>query len=133
MILLLRALRYSHCAERAGGEYRDKGGLVVQNRVSVSVGGRRYVLVTEESEEYLRKIAAYVDGKLEEQKQTFRVSEDDAAIMAALVIGDELFKSKDTASNALYQIQGCLEDATKARFEVAELKRELSKLRNILK
>ncbi len=105
----------------------------MQNRVSVTVGGRRYVLVTEESEEYMRKIAAYVEEKLEEQKQTFRVSETDGAIMAALVIVDELFKSRETASNALNQIQGCLEDATKARYEVAELKRELSKLRNMLK
>lgn len=105
----------------------------MQNRVSVSVDGRRYVLVTEESEEYLRTIAAYVGGKIEEQKQTFRVSEIDAAVMAALIMGDELHKAKQTATNALNQIQGCLEDATKARAEVAELKREISKLRQMLK
>jgi len=105
----------------------------VQNRVAVFIGGRRYVLVTEESEEYMLKIASYVDEKFEEQKQTFRVSETDAAVMAALVMADELFKAKETTNNSLNQIQGCLEDATKARAEAAELKRELSRLRGMLK
>jgi cell division protein ZapA len=106
---------------------------VVQNRVSIFVGGHRYVLVTDETEEYLREVASYVDKKLDEQKQTFRVSEVDAAVMAALAICDEFYKSKENASHALNQIQGCLEDATRARAEVAELKRELSRLRNSLR
>lgn len=105
----------------------------MQNRVTVYIGGRRYVLVTEESEEYMLKIASHVDEKFEEQRQTFRVSETDAAVMAALIMADELCKARETTDNALNQIQGCLEDATKARAEVAELKRELSRLRGLLK
>ena len=103
------------------------------DRVTVFIDGRRYVLVTEESEEYMLSIAAYVGEKIEEQKQTFRVSEVDAVAMAALEICDELYKSRQAATNALNQIQGCLEDTTKAKAEVAELKRELSRLRQILR
>lgn len=105
----------------------------MQNRVTVYIGGRRYVLVTEESEEYMLKIASYVDEKFEEQRQTFRVSETDSAVMAALIMADELCRARETTDNALNQIQGCLEDATKARAEVAELKRELSRLRGLMK
>ena len=105
----------------------------MQNRVTVFIGGRRYVLLTEESEEYTLKIASLVNEKIEEQKETFRVSETDAAVMAALVLADELCKAKEATSNALNQIQEYVEDASKARAEVAELKRELSRLRGQLR
>ena len=105
----------------------------MQIRVTVFIGGRSYVILTEESEEYTLKIASLVNEKLEEQKQTFRVSETDAAVMAALVLADELNKAREATNNALNQIQGYLEDATKARAEIAELKRELSRLRGMIK
>ncbi len=105
----------------------------MQDRVSVTIDGRRYVLVTEESEDYLRVIADYVTEKIQEQKQTFLVSETDAAVMSALIICDELYKSRLAATNALNEIQSCLEDARKARAEVTELKREIKRLRQMLR
>jgi cell division protein ZapA len=101
--------------------------------VTVIIDGRRYVLVTEESEEYLQSIAAYVSEKIEEQKQTFRVSEVESAVMSALIICDELFKSKESGENAFNQIQSCVEDTARAKAEVVELKREISKLRQMLR
>jgi len=105
----------------------------MEKRITVMVDGRRYVLLTEESQDYLRDIAAYVNEKIEEQKQTFRVSEVEAAVMSALVICDELFKVKQSAANAFDQIQSSVEDTTRAKAEVTELKREISKLRQILR
>ena len=105
----------------------------MQDRVTVIIDGRRYVLVTEESEEYLQTIAAYVSEKIEEQKQTFRVTELEAAVMSALIVCDELYKTKQSAANAFDQIQSCVEDTAKAKADVVELKREISKLRQMLK
>jgi len=106
---------------------------VVQNRVTVFIGGRRYVLITEESEEYTLKVASLVNEKIEEQRRTFRVSDTDAAVMAALGLADELLKAREATNNALNQIQGYLEDANKAKLEIAELKRELSRLRGMIR
>jgi cell division protein ZapA (FtsZ GTPase activity inhibitor) len=105
----------------------------MQDRVTVVIDGRRYVLVTEESEDYMHDIAAYVSEKIDEQKQTFRVSEVEAAVMSALIICDELFKTKQAGENAYNQIQTCVEDTAKAKAEVIELKREISKLRQMLR
>ena len=74
-----------------------------------------------------------MNEKIEEQRRTFRVSDTDAAVMAALGLADELLKAREATNNALNQIQGYLEDATKARAEIAELKRELSRLRGMIK
>jgi len=106
---------------------------VVQNRVTVFIGGRRYVLITEESEEYTLKVASLVNEKIEEQRRTFRVSDTDAAVMAALGLADELLKAREATNNALNQIQGYLEDVNKAKLEIAELKRELSRLRGMIR
>lgn len=105
----------------------------MQNRVTVFIGGRRYVLITEESEEYTLKVASLVNEKIEEQRRTFRVSDTDAAVMAALGLADELLKAREATNNALNQIQGYLEDANKAKLEIAELKRELSRLRGMIR
>lgn len=105
----------------------------MQNRVTVFIGGRRYVLITEESEEYTLKVASLVNEKIEEQRRTFRVSDTDAAVMAALGLADELLKAREATNNALNQIQGYLEDVNKAKLEIAELKRELSRLRGMIR
>lgn len=105
----------------------------MQDRVTVVIDGRRYVLVTEESGEYMQDIAAYVNEKIEEQKQTFRVSEVEAAVMSALILCDELFKAKQAGENAFNQIQACVEDTARVKAEAVELKREISKLRQMLR
>lgn len=38
----------------------------MKNHVTVTIGGQQYAILAAEGEEYVRKVAAYVDGKLKE-------------------------------------------------------------------
>lgn len=99
----------------------------MEKRTPVTVGGKEYILVSEESEEYLTKIARYVDTKIIAYKRDLKISEFDAAVLTAMELADECQKATQQAENARSQIQNCLEDAAKARSEASELKRELAK------
>ena len=63
--------------------------------VEVYILGQRYTIKGDAPEEHIRKLAAYVDGKL---KEVYNVSPNitpvKASILAALDISDELFKLK---------------------------------------
>ncbi len=98
------------------------------NRITVILGGKPYTLITDECDETVYRAAAYADKKYTEQKHNLR-SELDAAVMALLVVSDEYLKANERAENARSQIQSCLEDATKARLESAELRRELTRFK----
>ncbi len=100
----------------------------MQKRFSVSVGGKAYTLVTEENEEYLQALAARVDARMIAYRRDLHVSEADAAVLTALELAEALEKAETQAENARIQIQNCLEDASRARAEAADLKREISRL-----
>ena len=54
----------------------------------------------------------------------------DAAVLAAANIADEYFKAVETAEHLREQLAGYLEEATRAKNEISELKREIFKLQN---
>lgn len=63
-------------------------------RVKVSIFDREYSIVSEVDPDYINKAAAYVDSKMREVAKNFpNVSENRVAVLAALNITDELFKS----------------------------------------
>ncbi len=101
----------------------------MENRVTVSIGGNTYTLISDESEENIRRVAQYVDAKILEVRGSTKGSDVDVTVLAALTIAEDYFKAVDVAENARSQILNCLDDATKARAEVAELKREIAKLK----
>jgi len=100
----------------------------VQNKVTVTIDGQEYTLVASEDAAYMRKVAAHVDGKIREVKEGGKVSSSDAAVLAALNMADEYFKSLDAAENLRSQIKESLEENKKLNLELSEAKREIFKL-----
>ncbi|MBQ4369709.1 MAG: hypothetical protein II784_01775, partial [Oscillospiraceae bacterium] len=70
--------------------------------------------------------AIYADAKFLEQRSYIR-SKLDAALMALITVTDEYTRANERAESAAQQIQGRLEEATKARLEASELRRELAR------
>ena len=98
----------------------------MKNRVNAKIGNREYSLITEDNPAFLDKLCEYVNGMyLEQQRANPGASEVDTAIMTALSIAEEHKKASESAENMRVQFQGYLEELTKARTEIAELKREL--------
>lgn len=64
--------------------------------VEVTILGQKYTLKGDASEEYIKKLAAYVDGKLKEvHSASPSITPLKAAILASLTIADELHKLRD--------------------------------------
>ena len=102
------------------------------NRVVISIGGEEYTFVAEESAAYMRKVGAYVSGKMEEVLGSAKVGRTDAAVLTAANIADELFKAQAAAEQLRGQIKGYLDEASKAQSEASDLKREVFRLQQRL-
>lgn len=70
-------------------------GLVV-----VKINGTEYNLKGHDNEDYLKKIAEYIDSKIKAVcDKNSKLSYNSAAVLAAMNVADELFNSKDEIKN----------------------------------
>ena len=102
----------------------------MNHRVTVTICGNDYTFVAEEDSSYVEKIGAYVDQKMSEVLETTKVGNTDAAVLTAANITDELFKAQEIAENLRSQLKEYLDEASKCKNEISELKREIFKLQN---
>lgn len=99
----------------------------MKNKVVVTIAGREYTMVAVEDEAYVQKCAALVDQQLKEISSS-RLSQADAAVLAAMNIADQLFREQEAAENLRRQVKENLEEANKLKLELSEAKREIFKL-----
>ena len=95
----------------------------MKNHVTVTIGGQQYAILAAEGEEYVRKVAAYVDGKLKETMEGGKM-----AVLTAMNIADERFREQDASENLRRQIKELLEESAQLKTELSEAKREIFKL-----
>lgn len=103
------------------------------NMVTVKINGIEYHLKGEEKEEYLQRVANYVDKKLTHfMDGSNKLSTTSAAVLTALNAVDELFKyyedfeKLDKEFETLEKSQKLSEESHKK--EIAELKKQLSEI-----
>ena len=63
----------------------------MKNKVVVTIADRDYTMVAVEDENYVRKCAQHVDQQLREIANS-RISQADAAVLAAMNIADQYFR-----------------------------------------
>lgn len=97
------------------------------NRVTMGICGQDYTLVADENASYMEKVGAMVDKKMRELMDTAHVSRSDAAVLAAINLADELLKNQESGENLRRQVKTYLDEATAAKNEVSDLKRQLFK------
>ena len=101
----------------------------MQNRVTVTVGGLKYTLLAAEGEDYVHRVAGYVNDKLKETVGQGGISQMDSAILTAINIADERFKEQEASENLRRQIKDLLEESAQLKQELSEAKREVFKLK----
>ena len=104
----------------------------MENHVVVSICGEEYNFVAQEAPSYMQRVGSYVDAKMTEVLKGAHVGRTDAAVLTAVNLADELFKSQTAAEQLRVQIKGYLDEASKAQNEVSELKREVFRLQQRL-
>ena len=102
------------------------------NRVVITICGEEYTLVADETSAYMQKVGSCVSDKMTEVMNDAKVGRTDAAVLTAVNLTDELFKSQAAAEQLRSQIKGYLDEASKAQAEVSELKREIFRLQQRL-
>ncbi len=104
----------------------------MKSRVTVTIGGQQYTILSPDGEEYIEKIADYVDGKLKETVQDDKMAAIEGAILTAMNIADEKFKEQEISENLRRQIKEILEESSKLKSELSESKREVFRLQQKL-
>lgn len=72
----------------------------------VKILGQRYKIRSDEGEEYIEKLAEYVNGQIADvQKGSKSVATHNVAILAAMNIADNLFKIQDGDSHLKKEVR----------------------------
>ncbi len=91
----------------------------------MTICGEDYTLVADEAASYMEKVGALVNDKMTELMTSARVSRNDAAVLAAINLADELFKAQEASENLRRQVKSYLDEANAAKNEASDLKRQL--------
>lgn len=102
----------------------------MQNKVTVTINGQEYNLVAAEDAAYMKKVGEHVDAKIQEVRESGKISSADAAVLAALNIADEYFKSQEAAESLRVQIKGFLEESADLKNQLSKARQEIFKLQN---
>ena len=94
------------------------------NRVEVTINSRRYAVLANESEAYLRKLAGHIDEKVKiVLKNGQNIMGERPVVLAALNICDEYYKCEEAGHVLQKQLAVCSDKLTKAKAEVQSLKK----------
>ncbi len=86
-------------------------------KTTVKIAGKDYTLVGTESEEHIRRVAVYVDRKMEELALTSRMPQNMVAVLTAMNIADDLLKAQDENTRLRKEIMQVHQQLTALRIE----------------
>ncbi len=85
-----------------------------KTKITVRISGKEYTMVSSESEEYIHRVAIYVDRKMQEIGYATKLSTNMLAVLTCLNVGDELLKAQD--------------ENTRLRKELGQMRQELARM-----
>ena len=66
-----------------------------KQKITVSVAGKPYTLVSADPPEYVKRVAAYVDRKMRETMTVTNLPAAQAAVLACFNLAEEVMKAQD--------------------------------------
>ena len=66
-----------------------------KQKITVSVAGKPYTLVSADPPEYVKRVAAYVDRKMRETMTVTNLPVAQAAVLACFNLAEEVMKAQD--------------------------------------
>lgn len=94
----------------------------MQNRVTVTVAGHNYTLLAEEGEDYVRRVADFVNEQMRQTQEGTEISQLDCALLTCLNIADQYAKDKVASANLRQQIKNLLEENAQLKLELHQTK-----------
>lgn len=100
------------------------------NKIKIVLSGKEYTIQTDESVSYVKQLAEALDTKIEDyMSQNDSISVTSACMLVSLGLMDDCIKASSDKDNLRKQVIDYLEEATKSRTEITELKKEIEGLR----
>lgn len=99
--------------------------------IEVVIGGKVYTLSGYESQEYIQKVASYLNRKISELEQLegySRMTLDNKALMLELNIADDYFKTKEAADQTDRDIDNRDKEIYDLKHELIQLQRKAEEL-----
>ena len=85
-------------------------------KTTVRIAGRDYAIVTHDSEEYVRGVAAWVDRRMRELNQATHLPGGQLAVLVAMNAADDMMKSREENRRLRKELEA-------AQTEIERLKR----------
>lgn len=98
--------------------------MAAKNDIDITIGGKTITLSGVESEEYLREVASYLNGKLREfadDASYWRLPNDMRSVMLQLNLADDYFKEHARVQELEEQVQALEEHRDRALGELEDL------------
>ena len=89
-----------------------------KTRATVRIAGRDYTIASYDSPEYVARVAAYVDRKMNELGLATRLPAGQLAVLAAVNATDDMMKSRDEIDRLRREIEGLLDENERLRLEI---------------
>ncbi|WP_058485047.1 cell division protein ZapA [Defluviitalea phaphyphila] len=102
-----------------------------KNKIEVIIGGNVYTLVGEESQEYIQKVALYIDKKMNEVKQiesSKKLSTSLISILTSINVADDLFKVKKELQDAYKKIEDLKKQINEKNSQIKDYEKELENM-----
>lgn len=101
----------------------------MKKKITVTIAERPYSFVVTEDESNVEQVAAQVDRMMVSVMKQARVSALDAAVLTAVNALDSALKARETEESLRRQVQTEVENTNKLRQELAEARREMTRLK----
>ena len=89
---------------------KDEGVSQVKNKTKITIDGKSFTLMGQESEEHMQQVAAYIDRKMQEIRRNSKAVAVDSSlayILTSINVADDYFKELQQT----LEMQECLDDA----------------------
>lgn len=102
---------------------------VYTNRITVRINGKDYTLLHDETDEYVHRIAHYLNTKImEASKMGIQQGESTPLVLSALNVTDELFKSQKNFNTLKNEIKRMMDEYEKMKQQSESFEEQLMEM-----
>lgn len=104
-----------------------------KNKIEVRIQGKDYVVKGIESDEYMQKVALYIDKKMNEVSRTnHRLNTAMVAVLTAINVADDLLKTADAYNQSKKELKEKTEELERTKASLKAALDEVASLREKL-
>lgn len=96
-----------------------------KTRTTVKIAGKEYTMSSYDSEDYVHRVAIYVDRKMQELSMATRLPTNSLAVLTALNIADDMLKAHDENTRIRKELGETRQELTRLQKEIIQLKVQL--------